>query len=335
MWKDFPLLPEQASSIAGGVDALYAFLVSVTIFFTALVFTGVFILAVKYRRRHPDEVPKPLRESFLLELVWSGIPFGIVMVMFGWGAYIYFAHYNPPKGAMEMYVVGKQWMWKTQHPEGHREINELHVPVGKAVKLTMTTEDVIHSFFIPAFRVKKDVVPGMYTTMWFQPTKVGKYHLFCAEYCGNQHSGMIGWIHVMEQADYEAWLAGVNRGETMAQAGERLFTRLGCASCHKGDNNGRCPTLDQKFGKDELLQGGQRARFDESYIRESILKPNAKIVAGYQNQEMPTFQGQVSEDGILQLVAYVKSLTKQQPAQTAQAGQPAAATPVSTKGGKK
>lgn len=327
MWKNFPLLPEQASTIAGQVDALYAFLVSVTIFFTALVFVGVFILAVKYRRRDPNEVPKPLHESFLLELVWSGIPFGIVMVMFGWGAYVYFANYNPPQGAMEMYVVGKQWMWKTQHPEGHREINELHVPVGRAVKLTMTTEDVIHSFFIPAFRVKKDVVPGMYTTMWFQPTKVGKFHLFCAEYCGNQHSGMIGSIHVMEPADYEAWLAGVNRGETMAQAGERLFSRLGCASCHKADDSGRCPTLENKFGKEQLLQNGQRVKFDEAYMRESILKPNAKIVAGYQNQEMPTFQGQVSEDGILQLIAYVKSLTKQQPAQTATAA-PA------TKGGK-
>jgi cytochrome c oxidase subunit 2 len=330
MWKNFPLLPERASTIAGQVDALYAFLVSVTIFFTAIVFVGVFILAVKYRRRSPDEVPKPLKESFLLELVWSGIPFGIVMVMFGWGAYVYFANYNPPPGAMEMYVVGKQWMWKTQHPEGHREINELHVPVGQAVKLTMTTEDVIHSFFIPAFRIKKDVVPGMYTTMWFQPTKVGKYHLFCAEYCGNQHSGMIGSIHVMEQADYEAWLAGVNRGETMAQAGERLFSRLGCASCHKSDNTGRCPTLVDKFGKEQLMQNGQRVVFDESYIRESILKPNAKIVAGYQNQEMPTFQGQISEDGILQVIAYIKTLTKQ-PATTAQV----AATPVATKGGKK
>lgn len=328
MWKNFPLYPEQASTVAGQVDALYAFLISVSIFFTALVFAGVFIMAIKYRRRDPNEVPKPLRESFLLELVWSGIPFGLVMVMFGWGAYVYFANYNPPRGAMEMYVVGKQWMWKVQHPEGHREINELHVPVGRAVKLTMTTEDVIHSFFIPAFRVKKDVVPGMYTTMWFQPTKVGKYHLFCAEYCGNQHSGMVGSVHVMESADYEAWLAGVNRGETMAQAGERLFSRLGCASCHKSDESGRCPTLDNRFGKEELLQNGQRVKFDEAYVRESILKPNAKIVAGFQNQEMPTFQGQVSEDGILQLVAYVKTLTKQQPA-------PAANAAPATKGGKK
>lgn len=330
MWKDFPLLPDQASTNAGGVDALYAFIGSVTIFFTAIVFVGVFILAVKYRRRDQHEVPKPLRESFLVELVWSGIPFGIVMVMFGWGAYVYFGHYNPPQGAMEMYVVGKQWMWKTQHPEGHREINELHVPVGRAVKLTMTTEDVIHSFFIPAFRMKKDVVPGMYTTMWFQPTKVGKYHLFCAEYCGNQHSGMIGWIHVMEPADYEAWLAGVNRGETMAQAGERLFSRLGCASCHKTDNSGRCPSLENKFGRDERLQNGTTVRVDEAYVRESILKPQAKVVAGYQNQEMPTFQGQVSEDGILQLVAYIKTLSKA----PAPAAAPTAA-PASTKGGKK
>ena len=204
--------------MAGQVDALYFFLISVSLFFTVIIFAGCTYFAIAYQRRDPDFVPAGQKDNMILEVVWSVIPFLITMLMFAWGAVIFFRVYTPPDGAMEMYAVGKQWMWKTQHPEGHREINELHVPVGRDIKMTMTSEDVIHSFFIPAFRVKKDVVPGKYTTMWFKPTKVGKYHLFCAEYCGNQHSGMVGSVHVMEPADYEAWLAGVNRGETMAQA---------------------------------------------------------------------------------------------------------------------
>ncbi len=310
MWTNFPLFPSNASTLASSVDNLYFFITAVSVFFTLLIFVGCLVLAVKYRRRDPDEIPGPLKESLMIEIVWSVIPFFIVMVMFGWGAYVYYVNYAPPRQAMEMYVVGKQWMWKLQHPEGHREINELHIPVNRPVRLTMTTEDVLHSFYIPDFRVKKDVVPGQYANIWFQPTKVGKYHLFCAEYCGTQHSGMIGWVHVLEEADYEAWLAGVNRGETMAQAGERLFSRLGCASCHKEDDKGRCPTLKDVFGSTVNLQSGARVLADEAYIRESILKPQSKIVAGYTNTEMPTFQGQISEDGILQVISYIKTLSK-------------------------
>ena len=318
--------------MADQVDALYYFLIVVSLFFTVVIFGGCIYFAVAYQRRDEAFIPAPQKDSMILEVAWSVIPFLITLTMFAWGAVIFFRVYQPPEGAMEMYAVGKQWMWKTQHPEGHREINELHVPVGRDIKMTMTSEDVIHSFFIPAFRVKKDVVPGKYSTMWFKPTKVGQYHLFCAEYCGNQHSGMVGWVHVMEPADYEAWLAGVNRGETMAQAGERMFSRLGCASCHKEDNGGRCPTLKDILNKPVQLQNGQRVMVDESYLRESILKPQAKIVAGYQNQEMPTFQGQVSEDGLLQLIAYIKTLTKPDAVAPAAAPAPTAAT---KKGGKK
>ena len=321
--------------MAGQVDALYFFLIVVSLFFTVIIFGDCAYFAIAYRRRDEAFVPAAQKDSMILEVAWSVIPFLITMLMFAWGAVIFFRVYQPPDTAMEMYAVGKQWMWKTQHPEGHREINELHVPVGRDIKMTMTTEDVIHSFYIPAFRVKKDVVPGKYTTMWFKPTLVGKYHLFCAEYCGNQHSGMGGWVHVMEPADYEAWLAGVNRGETMAQAGERLFSRLGCASCHKEDNLGRCPTLKDILNKPVKLQNGQSVMVDESYLRESILKPQAKIVAGYQNQEMPTFQGQISEDGLLQVIAYVKTLTKVDAAATAAAPAPAPAAAVTKKGGKK
>jgi cytochrome c oxidase subunit II len=331
MWN-FPLFPDAASSMAGQVDALYFFLIAVSLFFTVIIFAGCAYFAIAFQRRDEAFVPAGQKDNMILEVAWSVIPFLITLIMFAWGAVIFFRVYTPPEGAMEMYAVGKQWMWKTQHPEGHREINELHVPVGRDIKMTMTTEDVIHSFFIPAFRVKKDVVPGKYTTMWFKPTKVGKYHLFCAEYCGNQHSGMVGSVHVMEPADYEAWLAGVNRGETMAQAGERMFSRLGCASCHQEDNKGRCPTLKEIFNKPVQLQNGQRVLVDESYLRESILKPQAKVVAGYQNQEMPTFQGQISEDGLLQVIAYIKTLTKPEAVTAATAPTPAAAA---TKGGKK
>jgi cytochrome c oxidase subunit 2 len=317
MFEGFPLFPEGASTIAGGVDALYLFLVAVSVIFSAGIFAAIFYFALRYRRKHPDEVPRPIHGSMKLEIAWSVIPFIITMVMFAWGTSLFFSNFNPPEGAMEIYVVGKQWMWKLQHPEGHREINELHVPVGRAVKLTMATEDVIHSFYIPAFRVKKDVVPGMYTTMWFQPTKPGKYHLFCAEYCGNQHSGMRGSVYVMEQPDYEAWLSGAPRGETMVQSGERLFHRLGCFTCHRSDVPGRGPVLAGVFGSQVLLESGQRAFADESYLRESILRPEAKIVAGYRTR-MPTFQGQITEEGLMQIIAYIKSLAARERIDTTQ-----------------
>jgi cytochrome c oxidase subunit 2 len=231
------------------------------------------------------------------------------MVMFGWGSLLFLRNARTPPGSFEIYVVAKQWMWKIQHPEGLREINELHVPTGMPVRLVMTSEDVIHSFYVPAFRVKQDVLPGRYTSMWFQPTRAGKYHLFCAEYCGNQHSAMGGWVYVMEPAEYEKWLSGGSTGESMATTGQGLFERLGCSSCHRSEGGGRGPSLEGLLGKKVQLDSGQAVVADESYIRESILNPRAKIVGGYQPL-MPTFQGQVSEEQLLQLVAYLKSLKK-------------------------
>ncbi|MCA1557982.1 MAG: cytochrome c oxidase subunit II [Acidobacteria bacterium] len=196
--RDFPLFPDQASTVAGGVDALFFFITAVSVFFSVLIVAVIFYFFVKYRRRSPDEVPRPIEGSMKLELTWTIIPFGIAMMMFVGGAYVYFTMARAPRDTMDIYVVGKQWMWKIQHPEGNREINELHVPVNTSIRLTMTTEDVLHSFYIPDFRIKQDVVPGRYTTMWFKATKPGKYQLFCAEYCGTNHSGMIGYIYVME-----------------------------------------------------------------------------------------------------------------------------------------
>jgi cytochrome c oxidase subunit 2 len=306
-WIPFP---DSASTFAGQVDALYFYLVGITIFFTTLISVALIFFFVRFRRRLPFEIPRPIAGSIKLESLWTIIPFFIAMSIFVWGATVYFSQYSPPKDALEVYVVGKQWMWKFQHITGQREINELHVPVGRKIKLVMTTEDVIHSFFVPAFRTKMDVVPGKYTYMWFDATKPGRYHLFCAEYCGTNHSGMGGWIVVMQPSDYDNWLAGNLNQESPVAAGQRLFTEtLGCASCHKEDGTGgRGPALMGLLGSTVKLEGGQTVTANEDYIRESIINPRAKLVAGFQ-PIMPTFQGQVSEEQLLQLLTYIKSLS--------------------------
>ena len=302
-----PLFPEQASSLAPEVDHLLYFLLAVSVFFTLLIFGAIFYFAIRYRRRSDQELPRAVHGVLSLEILWTVIPFGLTMVMFSWGASLFFRESRPPANALPIYVVGKQWMWKLQHMEGQREINELHVPVGRPVKLTLTSQDVIHSFFVPAFRIKQDAVPGKYSTIWFTPTKAGKYHLFCAEYCGTKHSGMIGWIYAMEPQDYQAWLSGGRSMGSLAENGQKLFEDLACGNCHKSDTTGRCPNLVGLFGTTVQLAGGGTVKADEDYIRESILRPEAKVVAGYQPL-MPTFQGLVTEEGVLQLVEYIKSL---------------------------
>ncbi len=304
-----PLFPEQASSMAKDVDYLYFYLTAVTLFFSILIFSLVFFFAVRYRRRSETERPKPIHGVLSLEVFWSVIPLGLTMVMFFWGASLYIQMRRPPANATQLFVVGKQWMWKIQHPEGQREINELHVPVGRAVKLMMTSEDVIHSFYVPAFRVKMDVLPGRYTELWFTPIKVGEYHLFCAEYCGTKHSGMRGKVVVMEPADYETWLSGAPAGESLEQAGGRLFTQFNCQTCHEQGPTSRGPSLHEILGRTVRLKSGETITVDEAYLRESILQPNAKLVAGYE-AVMPTYQGQLSEEQVLQLIAYIKSLTR-------------------------
>jgi cytochrome c oxidase subunit II len=303
-----PLVPEKASTFAPKVDALYFYLSGVTVFFTLLISATLIFFVIRYRRRSPYEIPRPVAGSHKLETIWTVIPFIIAMTMFGWGAQVYFDMYKPPENAIEVYVVGKQWMWKMQHATGQREINELHVPVGRKIKLIMTTEDVIHDFFVPAFRTKADVVPGRYQTIWFEATKTGKYHLLCAEYCGMNHSGMTGSIIVMEPREFDDWLSGNTGNTTPAVAGQQLYQTLGCASCHGGTGEGgRGPTLAGLFGRLTPLEGGQSVRADEGYIRESILNPQAKLVAGF-GPIMPTFQGQISEDQLVQLLAFIKSV---------------------------
>jgi cytochrome c oxidase subunit 2 len=321
MSKFLPLWPDRASTIAGQVDALYIYLVLVSAVMTLLIFVAVAVLAIKYRRR-PGILPHPIHGSPILEITWSVIPFGVMLTFFIWGAVIFFKERTPPTDSTEVYVVAKQWMWKIEHMEGQREINELHVPVGQNVKLIMTSQDVIHSFFIPAFRLKQDVVPGRYNTLWFKATSPGIYHLFCAEYCGTSHSGMIGNVIVMEPQDYAQWMAG-GPSVPLPEAGKQLFASLGCSTCHRFDVQGRGPNLQNAFGKPVLLEDGRTVAMDDNYVRESILNPTAKIVAGFK-PVMPTFQGLVTDEQLNALVAYVKSLA-QQPAGGAQ-NQAAAST---------
>ena len=309
MKSGFFLFPESASTLASRVDALTFFLVSVAAFFTVLIFFLIIFFAVKYRRRPGNERPPAIEGNIGLEIVWTVIPLALTLIMFFWGANIYFDVYAAPTDALEISVVGRQWMWKAQHPEGQSEINELHVPVGQTVRLTMTAQDVIHSFYMPEFRIKQDVIPGRYTTISFQPNKTGIYRLFCAEYCGTQHSGMIGRIVVMEPADFQAWLSGGGAGPSAADSGAALFERFGCNLCHRPGGSG--PPLAGLFGKTVELADGGKIVADENYLRESIVAPRAKIVAGYQ-PIMPTYKGLISEEGLLQLIAYIKSLSAEE-----------------------
>jgi cytochrome c oxidase subunit 2 len=303
----FTLFPEQASTFAMDVDALYFFIVAVTAFFALVVAVAVIYFGAKYRRRHDGEVGARIEGNLPLELLWSVIPTMIAMVMFGWGASVYYHLRRTPDEALQVYAVGKQWMWKFQHLEGQREINELHVPLGRAVKVTMTSEDVLHSLYFPSFRQKMDVIPGRYTTLWFEASKVGTYHIFCAEYCGTNHSRMIGQVVVLEPAQYQSWLAGGGEG-SLAQRGGALFQQLACNSCHLDTGQGRGPSLKDIFGKPVQLQDGSTVMVDEAYLRESIVNSQAKIVRGFQPL-MPTFQGLINEEGLVSLIEHVKSMS--------------------------
>lgn len=304
MWFGFPLRPEQASTIAEGIDNLYYFLTAIDLFFTAIIFLTIFYFMIRYRRRSQQETPEQIEGSLPLEILWSIVPLVLVVVTFVWSTSLFIRNARPPEASTEIFVIGKQWMWQLQHPEGVREINELHVPVGRPIKLTMTSEDVIHDFFIPAFRVKKDVVPGKYTSLWFQATKTGQYHLFCAQYCGVSHALMRGEVIVMEPQDYERWLSGSKKENSMAASGARLYDQYACITCHGA---GKGPAFNDLYMSKVRLQDGSTVTADETYLRESILFPSAKLVEGYP-AIMPTYKGQLTEEQILQFIAYIKSL---------------------------
>jgi cytochrome c oxidase subunit 2 len=305
------LYPEQASNFASSVDAIMAYVVSVCAFFAIAITAAIIIFFFKYHRKQPGEVGVPIHGDMRLETAWIVVPLLLALSMFGWGAAVYVDYRRAPMDTLDIYVIGKQWMWKVQQPTGLKEINELHVPVGRNVRLILASEDVIHDFSVPAFRVKMDVVPGHYNTMWFRPTKPGRYHFFCQQYCGTNHALMGGWVTVMESTDYASWLSGSSDANANpVVAGEKLFAEKACNTCHLANGSGRAPSLNGVYGAKVLLADGSVVTANDAYIRESILAPNAKIVAGYQPL-MPTFQGQLTEEQILALTAYIKSLESQ------------------------
>jgi cytochrome c oxidase subunit 2 len=301
------LYPQEASSTAPQVDLLFLFLVSVCSAVGLLVAFLMVFFCIRYRRRPGDTGnPPATHSSEALEWFWTLTPLVIFFFMFVWGAQVYFGAYRPPDNAATVYVVGKQWMWKFQHPEGQREINALHVAVGRPVRLVMTSEDVIHSLFIPDFRIHMDLLPERYTSLWFEPTRAGTYHLFCSQYCGTNHAGMVGQVIAMEPEQYGNWLQLHAEGSLGLQ-GRKTFLKYRCVSCHSANAAARAPVLEGLYGKPVALNDGQVVMADESYLRESIVYPSAKIVAGYENV-MPTFKGQVSEEEIIELIAFIKSL---------------------------
>jgi cytochrome c oxidase subunit 2 len=300
------VFPAEASTIAPYMDALYFYLLTLTIVGLLLVGTLVTVFSIRYRAsKHPKATQ--IEGSTMLEATWTIIPLALFLISFVWGALLYFRIFNPPTNAMNIYVVGKQWMWKVEHPGGQHEINALHVPTGRPVQLTLISQDVFHSFSVPAFRVKREAIPGRYTTVWFNATTPGEYHLFCTQYCGTLHSGMIGTVTVMTPEDYDRWLKESTSGMSMAQNGERIFASLGCNACHTGTATARGPNLAGVYGSKLTLADGSLILVDAAYLRDAILNPSAHNVNGYA-PIMPTYQGQVSEEGLLDLIEYIRGL---------------------------
>jgi cytochrome c oxidase subunit II len=323
------LFPAEASTIAPYTDALYFFLVAISVVGLVLVTVLIFYFSIRYRR-DKNPVATQIEGSTILEATWTIIPLALFLIVFVWGGLLYFRIYNPPPNAMNIYVVGKQWMWKAEHPGGQHEINALHVPIGQPIQLTMISQDVFHSFSIPDFRVKREVIPGRYSTVWFQATDPGTYHLFCTQYCGTLHSGMIGEVTAMTPEDYKKWLDESTSGTSLAQNGERLFASMGCNACHNGTAAARGPNLAGVYGSKLTLTDGSQVLVNDAYLRDAILNPSQHVTSGY-TPIMPTYQGQISEDGLIDLVEYIKQLQSnyriQQTFVTADSNQAAPVTP--------
>src|SRR6202453_477863 len=323
------LFPPEASAISPYMDAFYFFLCAISAVGMAAVIILVFGFSILYRKEK-NPVATQIEGSTLLEATWTIIPLALFMICFVWGALLYFRIYDPPTNAMNIYIVGKQWMWKAEHPGGRHEINALHVPTGKPIQLTMISQDVFHSFSIPDFRIKREVIPGRYSTVWFEATTPGTYHIFCTQYCGTNHSAMIGEVTVLSPEDYEKWTQGSTSGTSLAQNGERLFASMGCNACHSGSAAARGPNLAGVYGSKVQLTNGSQVQVNDAYLRDAILNPSQHITAGYA-PIMPTYQGQISEDGLIDLVEYIKNMQNnyrvQQTLTTSESNQAAPTTP--------
>jgi cytochrome c oxidase subunit 2 len=291
---------------------LFAGLLATSTLILALVFGLMIVFCVRYRRESGAERGNRLGKTWRLEVAWTFATFVLFLGLYFWGANLYIRMHQPPSDATDIYVVAKQWMWKVEHPGGQREIDALHIPVDRPIRLVMTSQDVIHDFAIPAFRIRQDVLPGRYETMWFEPNEVGEYHLFCAEFCGTEHAHMTGTVTVMEQADYQRWLDAQDAGDTLVSQGAALFRQYGCGGCHGAASTVHAPPLDGLFGRPVPLEDGSMVTADERYIRDSILLPKSQIAAGYL-AIMPSFAGRIGEEDLLKLITYLKSLGERSP----------------------
>ncbi|MGH9621183.1 MAG: cytochrome c oxidase subunit II [Bryobacteraceae bacterium] len=301
------LLPPTASTYATQVNYLFWVMVAVCGVVTLGITVFIVYCVIKYRRKYADELPPQITNNYKVETAWTVIPLLIFLGMFGWGAKEYFYAEEPPAHTINIFVVGKQWMWTIEHANGIREINTLHIPIDTPIRLTLISQDVIHDFYVPAFRTKQDVLPDRYTTEWFKATSAGKYHLFCSEYCGTGHSGMIGWIYAMNPHDYQLWLEqGAGEG-SLASQGEKLFHQFGCANCHRSSGHGPGPDLRGLYGTEVQLTSGAIRRANAAYIRECIMGTKGGLVFGFSNI-MPNFTGQINELQVLALVSYIKSI---------------------------
>jgi cytochrome c oxidase subunit 2 len=309
MYNWVPFWPHTAAINGIVVNNLYIAELGVCGLILATVAGLVLVFCVRYRRGSTASRANPVQKTWHWEIGWTTATLVLFLVLFVWGAAIYIWLYDSPRGDLEVYVVGKQWMWKMEYPGGQREIDSLHVPVDKTVRLVLASQDVIHSFFIPAFRIKHDVVPGQYETIWFKATKTGEYRIECSEYCGTQHAHMRGTVVVMEPTAYAQWLRDQGVKESLAQQGEALFRRYGCSGCHAAGSTVHAPSLNGLYGRLVHLQDGSTIRADERYIRDSILLPQSQVVAGYK-PVMPTFQGHIREDELLKIIAYIKAIGK-------------------------
>jgi cytochrome c oxidase subunit 2 len=307
-----PFFPDRASTIAGQIDNLYFAWIALSGVVALAIVVMIVLFTVRYRQgsaasRSLGDPAEHARKMHHIEIIWTAVPLVLFLAMFAWSSRVYYDSVEIPKDALPIYVVAKQWMWHAEHPSGEREINELHVPINRPVELLMTSQDVIHSLSIPGFRIKQDVLPGRYTTLWFTANRAGEYHLFCTQYCGTSHSQMVGRVVVMEPSAYEGWLSTHASMPTMATRGAQHYRQLGCNGCHGAQAAVRAPRLEGLYGRTVLLRDGRSVLADERFIRDAVLLPGQDVPAGYE-ANMPSFRGQISEEELLELIEYVKSL---------------------------